>query len=110
MTKLSTVGQSTLAAMRAGTNDPAMSADARAKRREKARTESLASRAWERGHLPVDPTAYEREVRPAIERMSVPELMKVTGLSQFYCWKVRKGDRRLHGRHWEAVLRSTDET
>ena len=36
--------------------------------------------------------------------MTVPQLMKLTGLSQFHCWKVRKGERRLHVRHWDAVL------
>jgi hypothetical protein len=35
--------------------------------------------------------------------MAVPKLMKLTGLSQFHCWKVRKGERRLHARHWQAI-------
>jgi hypothetical protein len=40
---------------------------------------------------------------PIIQRTTVPQLMKMTGLSQFHCWKVRKGERRLHARHWNAI-------
>jgi len=56
-----------------------------------------------REHGKGDPRIYEREVLPRIQEMTVPELMKLTGLSQFHCWKVRKGERRLHARHWAAV-------
>jgi len=52
------------------------------------------------------PEVYEREIRPVIQRTTVPQLMKLTGLSQFHCWKVRKGDRRLHARHWIAIRES----
>ena len=46
---------------------------------------------------------YERDVLPRIQAMTVPQLVKLTGLSQFHCWKVRKGERRLHARHWDAI-------
>jgi hypothetical protein len=50
---------------------------------------------------------YDREVMPRIQQMSVSQLTRLTGLSQFHCWKVRKGERRLHARHWEAVTLKT---
>jgi len=105
--KLATSGKKTLAAMRASTDDPARSQEARAKKREKSRSTSLAMRAWEREHGRGDAETYDREVLPRIQEMTVPQLMKLTGLSQFHCWKVWKGERRLHARHWEAVTLKT---
>jgi hypothetical protein len=48
---------------------------------------------------------YKRHVDrwKRIQQMTVPQLVKLTGLSQFHCWKVRKGERRLHARHWQAL-------
>jgi hypothetical protein len=60
-------------------------------------------RAWEREHGRGDPEVYDREVVPRIQAMTVPQLMRITGLSQFHCGKVRKGERRLHARHWRAI-------
>ena len=62
--------------------------------------EPRAMRAWERENGRGDAEVYEGEILPRIQEMTVPQLMKVTGLSQFHRWKVRKGDRRLHARHW----------
>jgi CRISPR-associated endonuclease Cas1 len=103
--KLSTAGRATLSAMRASPDDPARSPEATAKKREKSRSTSLAMRTWERAHGRGDPETYEREVLPRIQTMTVPQLMNLTGLSQFHCWKVRKGERRLHARHWHVILR-----
>jgi CRISPR-associated protein Cas1 len=102
--KLATSGKESLAAMRASADDPARSPAATMKKREKSRSTSLAMRAWEREHGRGDPKLYESEILPTIRAMTVPQLMKLTGLSQFHCWKVRRGERRLHARHWEAVL------
>jgi hypothetical protein len=30
-------------------------------------------------------------------------LMDATGLSQRYCWLIRRGERVPHPRHWEAL-------
>jgi hypothetical protein len=101
--KLSTSGKATLAAMRASLDDPARAPDAVVRQRAKARAESRAARVWEQEHGRGDPDVYLSEVLPLIREMTVPQLIKLTGLSQFHCWKVRKGDRRLHARHWDAV-------
>jgi len=101
--RLSRAGKATLAAMRASAQDPAHSAAARRQRAETSRATSSAMRAWERDHRRPDPEIYEREILPRIQEMTVPQLMKITGLSQFHCWKVRKGERRLHARHWDAI-------
>src|SRR5712691_12487045 len=101
--KLANAGRATLAAMRESVNNPARSPEATAKKREKSRSTSLAMRAWEREHGRGDPETYDRDVLPKIQKMTVPRLMELTGLSQFHCWKVRKGERRLHARHWRAI-------
>ena len=84
--KLSNAGKAMLAAMRASPDDPARSQEATAKNREKSRSTSLAMRTWEREHGRGDPEVYERDILPRIRRMTVPQLMKLTGLSQFHCW------------------------
>ena len=101
--KVSNAGKATLAAMRASNDDPARSPGAITKKREKSRSTSLAMRGWEREHGRGDQERYDLEIRPRIQGMTVPQLMKLTGLSQFHCWKVRKGERRLHARHWELI-------
>jgi hypothetical protein len=101
--KLSTAGKATLSAMRASPDDPARSPESRAKKREKSRATSLAMRQWDREHDRGDPEVYGREILPMIQRMTIPQIMNITGLSQFHCWKVRKGERRLHARHWDAI-------
>jgi hypothetical protein len=65
-------------------------------------------RAWEREHGKPDPEIYERDILPRIQQMTVPQLVKLTGLSQFHCWKVRKGERKLHARHWATIATSIE--
>jgi hypothetical protein len=101
--KLAKAGKATLATMRASSDDPGRSPAATAKKREKSRSTSLAMLAWEREHGRGDPKVYDSEVLPRVQQMTVPQLIKLTGLSQFHCWKVREGERRLHARHWNAV-------
>ncbi len=63
-----------------------------------------AIRAWEREHGKVSDSArYESEILPAIQTLTVPELMAKTGLSQHYCWQVRSGRKCLHAMHWDSL-------
>jgi len=102
--KLATAAKGVLSEMRASARDPAQSEEARRKRIDKSREMSLAARAWEREHgRPADPTAYEREILPKIQAMSVRRLVTLTGLSEYYLWQVRKGKKRLHARFWGAI-------
>jgi hypothetical protein len=89
--------------MRASPDDPARSPEATAKKREKSRSAGLAIRAWEREYGRGDPDRYKWEILPQIQKMTVPQLVSLTGLSQFHCWKVRKGERKLHARHWDVI-------
>jgi hypothetical protein len=100
-----------LSAMRTSPQDPAQSDEARRKRIDKARRMSLAARAWEREHGPVeDPTVYDRDILPRIQAMSVRRLVALTGLSEYYVWKVRNGDGRLHARFWDRIIAAASKT
>lgn len=94
--------------MRVSPHDPAQSEEARRKRIAKAREMSSTARAWEREHGPVaGPSVYEREILPKIQAMSVRRLVSLTGLSEYYLWKIRKGEGRLHARFWERIEAAT---
>jgi hypothetical protein len=104
--KLVRAAKRTLTEMGSSADDPAQSNAARKRRVEKARQESLA---WEREHGPVsDPSAYERDILPRMRAMSTRRLVAVTGLSEYYLWKLKKGQGRLHPRFWNAVVTTCD--
>ncbi len=103
--KLKAAGTAALRAMRASADDPARSPEARAKLSATASRRDAERRAWDREHGgKIDPARYERDIRPVIEKTGTAELARRTGLSKHYCWQVRKGVKRLHPRHWQAVL------
>jgi hypothetical protein len=81
--QLSRAAWASLALMRASADDPARSPEAMAKQKAKARAESRAAAAWEPEHGRGSAEAYEREVLRRIRLLTVRDLMKVTGLSQF---------------------------
>ena len=106
---LAAAGKRTLEMMRSAAEDPAQSVKAKARRAEASRATTLSIRAWEREHGKVkDQERYEREILPAIQELTVPTLMAITGLSQHYCWRVRTGRKSLHPMHWDAVMRLHD--
>jgi hypothetical protein len=90
--------------MRASGEDPAKTPEARAKQAARSREVMLANRAWEREHgRDFDIDRYQTEVLPRLRAMTIPALAHVTGLSSYYLWRVRKGERRLHPRHWDLL-------
>lgn len=110
--KLASAGRLALAKARSQVVDPSQTEEARRKRAEKSRQTSLAIRAWEREHGPTDPASYRRDILPAIQAMTVPVLVRLTGLSRYYCWEVRAGRKMLHARFWSLLPReeSLDES
>jgi hypothetical protein len=92
--------------MRGSVEEPAKSPEARAKQAARSREVMLANRAWEREHgRTFDVERYESEILPRLQLMTIPTIAHATGLSSYYLWRVKKGERRLHPRHWDAVLR-----
>jgi hypothetical protein len=96
--------------MRASENDPARSAEAKAKRAEASRQRMRAIRSWEREHgKGFDAERYANEIVPAIQASTVPALMATTGLSQHYCWQVKAARKRLHPMHWDRIAEGRKE-
>jgi hypothetical protein len=50
-----------------------------------------------------DPSLFRREVQPALGRWPLARLMEVTGLSEAYCSRIRRGKVVPHTRHWKAL-------
>jgi len=100
----------TLAEMRSSAEDPAQTAEAKAKR-----TLSLAKRArlakeWGRAHPgPYDRQEFVREIVPRLANVTLPVMMKATGLTSGYCLQIKKGRgprTRCIGERWR---RSTND-
>ncbi len=87
----------------AGT-DPAHGGEAARKRGIKSAAMQRANFEWEKKHgSEVDPSQFEREIAPHLDRILLSALVKATGLSQPYCAKIRRGAKVPHPRHWEAI-------
>jgi len=59
---------------------------------------------WEaKNPMPPDQAAYSRDVLPRLESVSVPAIVRATGLSYPYCAMIRRGLRVPHPMHWESL-------
>lgn len=97
--------KSTLATMRHSDNDPAKTPEAIAKRVAKVAQRKDEARVWEMSNPgPYDSETFRNEILPGICEVSLPTMMRATGLTSSYCWRIRRGERIPHPMHW-AVLR-----
>ena len=95
-----------LADMRASADDPARSPEAIAKRVKANSERRKAALAWERKNPgPHDPEVFRSEILPALERVTLPQMMRATGLTSGYCWKIRRGERVPNPMYWAALRR-----
>lgn len=84
--------------------DPTATPEARANLAASTARRRAEQRAWDLAHPErPDPEIYRRDVFPEVERMSLKEIGKATGLSQGYCARVRRGELVPHPRWWEAL-------
>jgi CRISPR-associated endonuclease Cas1 len=61
-------------------------------------------REWDERHGKlVDLGAFDREILPLIQHVSLSRLCRATGLSLRYISQVRRGEKRPHPRHWAAL-------
>jgi hypothetical protein len=102
--KLVSAARSVLAEMRGSERDPAQSDDAKAKRVAAYRKRKEAARAWEQDNPgPHDTQAYRAEILPSLAGATLPQMMRATGLTSGYCWKIRRGERIPHPMYWGAL-------
>ena len=94
--------------MRASSDDPARSPEAVAKRVATNAERRESALAWEgQNPGPHDPELFRREIAPSLQNLTLPQMMRATGLSSAYCWRIRREDRVPHPMYWSA-LRSVD--
>lgn len=107
--KLVSAARAVLAEMRGSANDPAQTAEAKAKRVTAYQQRKEAARAWEQANPgPHDPELYRSEILPGLAAVTLPQMMRATGLTSGYCWKIRRGDRMPHPMYWERLRALAD--
>jgi hypothetical protein len=83
--------------MRSSDQDPAQTNDAKAKRVAAYKARRAAARAWGRKNPgPHDPEVYRTEILPLLAGVTSSRMMRATGLTSGYCWKIRRGERIPH--------------
>lgn len=50
---------------------------------------------------------FNRNILPGLAEVTVPQMMRATGLSSIYCWRIRRGERVPHPMYWEPLTRLT---
>jgi len=51
---------------------------------------------------PHDTQAYRAEI-PSLAGATLPQMIRATGLTSGYCWKIRRGERIPHPMYWGAL-------
>jgi len=63
-----------------------------------------ASAAWKNDHPGVfHRDVFLKEILPSLAEVTLTQMMKATGPSSGYCWKIKRGQRIPHPMHWEAL-------
>jgi CRISPR-associated endonuclease Cas1 len=50
------------------------------------------------------PELYQKEIFPLLRRTPIRKMMEATGLSEPYCFRIRRGETTPHPRHWRALF------
>jgi hypothetical protein len=103
-TKLVNAAKRTLAEMRSSEADPAQTPEAKAKRVAAFRKRKQTAKEWERANPgPHDREDFVRDVLPGLSNVTLPAMMKATGLSSRYCFQIKRGERVPHAMYWDAL-------
>ncbi len=99
--KLVRAARQVLTEMRATADDPARSPQAIAKRVATNAIRRDAALTWERENPGRhDPQMFRVEILPGLSAATLPQMMRATGLSSAYCWRIRRGERVPHPMYW----------
>jgi hypothetical protein len=102
--KLVSAARLVLAEMREADCDPAQTVEAKAKRVATYVSRRKAARAWALENPgPHDLATYRAEILPRLARATVPQMVRATGLTSSYCWKIRRGERLPHPMYWDDL-------
>jgi CRISPR-associated endonuclease Cas1 len=88
--------------------DPSHGGEAAARRGGAISRRRLELRDWQATHdgEPADPDLFKREILPAIQTLSLSDLVRATGLAHGYLSQIRRGEKTPHPRHWPAFAAS----
>ena len=77
-----------------------------AKRSRRVTEQHDAIRDWECYHrgMDQDPAVFPDQILPGLQRFTLAELARATGLSRAYCGRIRSGDVVPHARHWGSLM------
>lgn len=104
--RLVSAARSVLAEMRSSDRDPAQTDEAKAKRVAAYKSRKDAARTWTKENPgPHDHAVYRAKILPLLARVTLPQMMRATGLTSGYCWKIRRGERIPHPMYWDALRR-----
>lgn len=80
-------------------------AEAEARRSETQRKHAIARYGWSPSAQPAWLTdeAYAREIQPRLARIANSAMASALGVSLYYAADIRRGRRRPHPRHWQAL-------
>lgn len=102
--KLVIAARSVLADMRDAEQDPAQTLEAKVKRAAAYSARKESARVWLRDNPgPHDPEEFRRDILPGLITVTVPRMMRATGLTSSYCWKIRRGERLPHPMYWNSL-------
>ncbi len=83
----------------------AHTAEAEDRRSETQRRQATARYAWRPSDLPAWLTAemYAKRIQPALANVTNSAIASALGISRVYAADIRRGERRPHPRHWQAL-------
>jgi hypothetical protein len=83
----------------------AQSPHAQASRAETQRLNAIAQHAWNSHGQSLSEAMYKLDIQPRLSKVSVSAIATALGVSWSYAADVRRGKRRPHARHWQALAR-----
>jgi hypothetical protein len=83
----------------------AHAAGPRARLSETRRRHASAISAWQPSNLPawLNEDTYTKKIQPLLKDIANPVIMSALGVSVTYAVAIRRGRRRPHPRHWQAL-------
>jgi CRISPR-associated endonuclease Cas1 len=99
-----------LAEMRAAGRDPAHGGEAARKRAAALSRRREEMKQFEgRGNAVPSREVFEQKILPGLQSVTIPSMVRATGLSRSYCSMIRRGLYVPHARHWEALTCLADQ-
>ncbi len=85
----------------------AHSPQAEASRSDTQRRNALARWEWQRSStaLGIDEQTYKSKIQPELKRLTNAAIASAINVSLYYAAEIRRGRRRPHARHWQALAR-----